>query len=48
VKDLLRPVVKGKDITLKDAEWEVLKGATEQKAGKPKLCRIGVSEDDEP
>jgi CRISPR/Cas system-associated exonuclease Cas4 (RecB family) len=48
VKDLLRPVVKGKDITLKDAEWEVLKGATEQKAGKSKLCRIGVSEDDEP
>jgi hypothetical protein len=48
VKDLLRPVVKGKDITLKDAEWEVLKGATEQKAGKPKLCHIGVSEGDEP
>jgi hypothetical protein len=47
VKDLLRPVVKGKDITLKDAEWKVLKGAMEQKAGKPKLCRIGAAEEDE-
>lgn len=47
VKELLRPVAKAQGLTLKDAEWSVLKDNCTQKPGKPKLARIGAGDDEE-
>lgn len=47
VKDLLRPFVKILPMTLKDAEWSVLKDNTATKEGKPRLQRIGAQDEDE-